>query len=174
MGRTARVATIGAHLLPPVYVFEGMRSIVTGGVMSMSSLVIGGVLALLDVLGASLVFTRVEAPLGLIMLGFTALLTVVFLGYVRFVQMSALSASRKHSEELRHQRELADRAEASRFTELRHFLVGELEGLRQSQLDSEGRLRDELASTANSLAASIGELDERVERMAPTPPERQP
>jgi len=122
----------------------------------------------------SLVFTRVEAPLGLIMLGFTALLTVVFLGYVMFVQMSALSASRKHSEELRHQRELADRAEASRFTELRQFLAGELEGLRQSQLDSEGRLRDELASTANSLAASIGELDERVERMAPTPPERQP
>ncbi len=122
----------------------------------------------------SLVFTRVEAPLGLIMLGFTALLTVVFLGYVMFVQMSALSASRKHSEELRHQRELADRAEASRFTELRQFLAGELEGLRQSQLDSEGRLRDELASTANSLAASIGELDERLERMAPTPPERQP
>jgi uncharacterized integral membrane protein len=122
----------------------------------------------------SLVFTRVEAPLGLIMLGFTALLTVVFLGYVMFVQMSALSASRKHSEELRHQRELADRAEASRFTELRQFLAGELEGLRKSQLDSEGRLRDELASTANSLAASIGELDERVERMAPTPLERQP
>jgi uncharacterized integral membrane protein len=122
----------------------------------------------------SLVFTRVEAPLGLVMLGFTALLTVVFLGYVMFVQMSALSASRKHSEELRHQRELADRAEASRFTELRQFLAGELEGLRKSQLDSEGRLRDELASTANSLAASIGELDERVERMAPTPPERQP
>ncbi|KPJ79628.1 MAG: hypothetical protein AMJ58_11355 [Gammaproteobacteria bacterium SG8_30] len=122
----------------------------------------------------SLVFTRVEAPLGLIMLGFTALLTVVFLGYVMFVQMSALSASRKHSEELRHQRELADRAEASRFTELRQFLAGELEGLRKSQLDSEGRLRDELASTANSLAASIGELDERVERMAPTPPQRQP
>jgi uncharacterized integral membrane protein len=122
----------------------------------------------------SLVFTRVEAPLGLVMLGFTALLTVVFLGYVMFVQMSALSASRKHSEELRHQRELADRAEASRFTELRQFLAGELEGLRKSQLDSEGRLRDELASTANSLAASIGELDERVERMAPTPPQRQP
>jgi len=122
----------------------------------------------------SLVFTRVEAPLGLVMLGFTALLTVVFLGYVMFVQMSALSASRKHSEELRHQRELADRAEASRFTKLRQFLAGELEGLRKSQLDSEGRLRDELASTANSLAASIGELDERVERMAPTPPQRQP
>lgn len=48
-----------AHLLPPVYVFEGMRAIVTGGAMSMRSLVIGGVLAVVYVLGASLVFTRV-------------------------------------------------------------------------------------------------------------------
>jgi len=122
----------------------------------------------------SLVFTRVEAPLGLVMLGFTALLTVVFLGYVMFVQMSALSASRKHSEELRHQRELADKAEASRFTELRRYLEQELESVRQSQRESEGRLKDELAAGANSLAASIGELDERLERMSPTPPERQP
>ena len=122
----------------------------------------------------SLVFTRVEAPLGLVMLGFTALLTVVFLGYVMFVQMSALSASRKHSEELRHQRELADKAEASRFTELRQYLEQELESVRQSQRESEGRLKDELAAGANSLAASIGELDERLERMSPTPPERQP
>ena len=122
----------------------------------------------------NLVFTSVQAPLGLVMLGFTALLTVVFLGYVMYVQMSALSASRKHSEELRRQRELADKAEASRFTELRQFLEGELEGLRQSQRESEGRLRDELASATNSLAASIGEVDERLERMAPTPPERQP
>ena len=48
-----------AHLLPPMYVFEGMRAIVTGGTMSMSSLVIGAALALIYVLGASLVFTRV-------------------------------------------------------------------------------------------------------------------
>jgi ABC-2 type transport system permease protein len=48
-----------AHLLPPMYVFEGMRAIVTGGTMSVSSLVIGGVLAVVDVLGASFVFTRV-------------------------------------------------------------------------------------------------------------------
>jgi len=36
-----------------------MRAIVTGGTMSMRSLVIGGVLAVIYVLGASLVFTRV-------------------------------------------------------------------------------------------------------------------
>jgi len=48
-----------AHLLPPVYVFEGMRAIVTGGTMSMTSLVIGGGLSVIYVFGASLVFTRV-------------------------------------------------------------------------------------------------------------------
>ena len=48
-----------AHLLPPLYVFEGMRAIVTGGTMSVMSLVIGGALAVFYVLGASVVFTRV-------------------------------------------------------------------------------------------------------------------
>ena len=48
-----------AHVLPPVYVFEGMRAIVTGGTVSVMSLVIGGALAVFDVLGASVVFTRV-------------------------------------------------------------------------------------------------------------------
>ncbi len=122
----------------------------------------------------NLVFTSVQAPLGLVMLGFTALLTVVFLGYVMYVQMSALAASRKHSDELRRQRELADKAEASRFTELRQYLEQEMDGLRVSQRDSEARLREELTAAANSLAASIGEVDDRLERLSPTPPELKP
>jgi ABC-2 type transport system permease protein len=48
-----------ARLLPPAYVFEGMRAIVMGGTVSRSSLVIGGVLAVIDVLIASVFFTRV-------------------------------------------------------------------------------------------------------------------
>lgn len=121
-----------------------------------------------------LLFTRVEAPLGLVMLGFVALLTVVFLGYVMYVQVGALAAGRRQSEELRHQRELADRAEASRFTELRQYLEQELQVLRQSQGESEARLKEELVAATNALSAAIGEVDERLERMAPTPPERQP
>lgn len=122
----------------------------------------------------SLVVTSVDAPLGLVMLGFTAVLTVVFLGYVMFVQMAALSASRKHTEELRQQRELADRAEASRFTELREYLDRELAALRSSLQAAEQRLRDELAGSTNTLSACIGEVDDRLERLAPVPPERQP
>jgi len=154
--------------------------------MNFRSLVIVILLALLAVFAVvnwstfisptrlSLIVTSVEAPLGLVMLGFTAVLTVVFLGYVMFVQMSALSASRRHTEELRRQRELADRAEASRFTELRQYLDQELASLRESSQASEKRIRDELTASANTLSACIGEVDERVERLAPMLPERQP
>src|SRR6185295_11706448 len=48
-----------ALLLPPSYVFEGMRAIVMGGTVAWSSLAISGVLAVIDVLVASLFFTRV-------------------------------------------------------------------------------------------------------------------
>ena len=122
----------------------------------------------------SLVVTSVEAPLGLVMLGFTAVLAAVLLAYALKVQVNALSDSRRQTEELRTQRELADQAEASRFTELRQYLERELEAVRQGQKESEERLREELVSSTNTLSACIGEVDERLERAAPTPPERMP
>lgn len=122
----------------------------------------------------SVLFARVEAPLGLLMLGFTAVLTAVFLAYVVFVQMNALSANRKHAEELRRQRELADQAEASRFTELRQYLEQEIAGLREAQTASEGRLREEINTAANSLAAAVGEVDDRMARQFPTTPAQMP
>lgn len=122
----------------------------------------------------SLVVTSVEAPLGLVMLGFTAVLAAVLLAYALKVQINALSDARRQSEELRRQRELADQAEASRFTELRQYLEQELASVKQAQQDSEQRFRDELATSTNTLAACIGEVDERLERASPTPPERMP
>jgi uncharacterized integral membrane protein len=122
----------------------------------------------------NLVVARVQAPLGLVMLGFTAVLAAVLLAYALKVQVNALSDSRRQSEELRRQRELADQAEASRFTELRSFLEQEMAALRKTQQDAGQQLRGELVDAANSLAASIGELDERIERALPTPPERMP
>ncbi len=48
-----------AHLLPPSYVFEGVRTIVRGGAVSVLDLLLGGFLAVLDVALASWFFTRV-------------------------------------------------------------------------------------------------------------------
>jgi len=122
----------------------------------------------------NLLVTHVEAPLGLVMLGFTALLVAVLLGYAFKVQVTALADTRRQAAELRQQRELADQAEASRFTELRGYLEKELAALRESQQAAERRLHDELAATSNALSAAIGEVDERIERQFPTPPEQMP
>jgi ABC-2 type transport system permease protein len=48
-----------ARLLPPSYVFEGVRALVTGGTFRMSSLAAGGALAIAYVLLAALWFTQV-------------------------------------------------------------------------------------------------------------------
>jgi len=122
----------------------------------------------------SLIFTHVDAPLGLVMLGFTAVVAAVLLGYAFKVQMNALTGARRQAEELRRQRELADQAEASRFTEIRRYLEQELASLRAGQQASEQRLREDLTAATNTLAACVGEVDERFERRWPTPPEKMP
>lgn len=81
----------------------------------------------------SLGVVSIEAPLGLIMLGLTALLGVFFIAYVLSLQGSVLLDTRRHSKEMTAQRELADKAEASRFTELRAFLETQHQQV-QSQL----------------------------------------
>ncbi len=47
------------HLLPPSYVFEGMRAVIAGSAVSMQSLVIGGSLSVVSLILACLFFTRV-------------------------------------------------------------------------------------------------------------------
>src|SRR5690242_10063121 len=78
----------------------------------------------------SLIVTQVQAPLGLIMLGFTAAIAAGFLIYIVYMQTGVVLELRRHARALEAQRELADRAEASRFTELREYLARELTALR--------------------------------------------
>ena len=127
----------------------------------------------------SLLLTDVQAPIGLILLGIAVLLTVVFLIFVAYLQTSVLLDARRHSRELRAQRELADQAEASRFTDLRVFLDTELRKLAaqvaESQVGVTGRLdraeqdlRTAVEQSGNSLAAHIGELEDRLIRAGET------
>lgn len=85
----------------------------------------------------SLGFTTAQIPLGLVMLGLLAFLTSLFLGFVVYLQTSALLETRRHSRELQASRELADQAEASRFNELRNFL--EVELLKLTNLHAESK-----------------------------------
>lgn len=123
----------------------------------------------------SLVVTEIQAPLGVILLGISALLTILFLLYLAYLQTSVLLDARRHTRQLQEQRELADKAEASRFTELRTFVETQMRhlseqgaalesslGARLDQLQRE--LGGNIAQTENSLAAYIGELEDRVQR----------
>jgi uncharacterized integral membrane protein len=125
----------------------------------------------------SLGFTDVQAPLGLIMLGLMALLTTLFLIFIVYLQTSVLLEARRHAKELQANRELADQAEASRFTELREYLQAELQKLEERDAESKSMvlaridetdrdLRAMIEQSGNTLAAYIGELEDRVERNA--------
>ncbi len=112
-----------------------------------------------------------EAPLGLIMLGLTALLAVFFLAYVLSLQGSVLMDTRRHTKEMQAQRELADKAEASRFTELRSFLEAQNQ---RSQSELMGRLdvmENRVAARAqesdNSMAAYLGQLEQQLHSRKP-------
>ncbi len=70
----------------------------------------------------SLGVTEVQAPLGVLMLALTCLLGVFFVAYVLWLQGSVLMEARRHAKEMQAQRDLTDKAEASRFTELRTVL----------------------------------------------------
>ena len=90
----------------------------------------------------NLVFTEIRAPLGLVLLGLMALLSAVFVGLVAYTQGTVLMETRRHAKELSAQRELADKAEASRFTDLRAHLDKEVARLSEV---IEGHTRETLA-----------------------------
>ena len=113
----------------------------------------------------SLGFMQTNAPFGLIMLGLTVLLGVLLIAYVVYLQSSVLLETRRHNREMQTQRDLADKAEASRFTELRAFLETQRHEAvlaRVAQFETATRQRAE--QTENSLAAHIGQLEDRLER----------
>jgi len=74
-------------------------------------------------------FLEFQAPLGLVMLVLTGVVSGLLLVYIVFQQAGVILEARRFAKDLSAHRELVDRAEASRFTELRTFLEGELRRL---------------------------------------------
>ena len=109
-------------------------------------------------------FMTVSAPFGLIMLALTALLGLMFLFYVFYLQSTVMIDTRRHTKEMQAQRELADRAEASRFTELRTFI----EAQEQKQAARTAELQDAVLARVtqvdHTIAAHIGQLEDRLDR----------
>ncbi|WP_343587418.1 LapA family protein [Herbaspirillum sp.] len=123
----------------------------------------------------SLIYTDFQAPLGLVMLGVTVVLTAFFLLYTLALQTSVLLESRRLTKQLETQRSLADQAEYSRFNDLRTYLQAELEQLHRRHTEQQTQLEQRLNTlqkelglrleqTGNAVAAQLGELDDRLHR----------
>jgi uncharacterized integral membrane protein len=124
----------------------------------------------------SLGFAQVQAPLGLIMLVVTGAVSGLFLVYIVFQQAGLILETRRLDKEVRTQRELADQAEASRFTTLRDFVANELNRLRAelaaaadaltARIDqSEQRESDKMDESVRSLSAHLGEVEDKLDRV---------
>ena len=111
-------------------------------------------------------FTEIRAPLGLVLLGLMAALSVVFVAMVAYTQGTVLVETRRHAKELAAQRELADKAEASRFTELRAFLEqqqSQAHAALLNRLDNmETRLTARAQESDNTTAAYVGHLEQKL------------
>ena len=130
----------------------------------------------------SLGFADVSVPLGLLMLVLTALISALFVVYIVLLQAGVIVEARRFSKEVKAQRELADKAEASRFTELRALI--EAEGRRiEAQAaaatrelgarieQSERGLHDALAEAMRGVSAHLGEIEDKLDRaLAPAQP----
>ena len=125
----------------------------------------------------SVIFASVEAPLGLVLLR-DIRPAGGFIPYLRGLSaVFDLFETRRHARELHSQRELADHAEISRIQDLRSFLETQLKTAGQqtercqaetsAKLDRlESELRQSIEQCQNSLAASMAEIDDRLEHGA--------
>jgi len=124
----------------------------------------------------SLGLADVSAPLGMVMLVFTAAISGLFVVYIVLLQAGVILEARRLTKEVKAQRELADTAEASRFTELRTLLEAELRKIESqgaaSQRDfgarieqSERGMQDKLAEATRTLSAYLGEIEDKLDRV---------
>ena len=125
-----------------------------------------------------------SAPLGLVLLGVLTVTLVAFLISSIHMQTVNLLDTRQHSKELHAQRELADKAEASRFTDLRTHLDTQMREIHQREAivatelekavaQGQRELRTQLELMNRTLATRLAEIetriDARVEQRARTP-----
>ncbi|HYF42494.1 MAG TPA: hypothetical protein VEA35_08605 [Ramlibacter sp.] len=115
-----------------------------------------------------------EGSMGLILLSLLGLTLLLFLASAITSRTQNLIESRQHAKALQAQRDLADRAEASRFTELRQLLDSHLreskqrdtiqhtefeKALSQHQKDT----RTQIEQLSHVLNTRIGEMETRLE-----------
>jgi uncharacterized integral membrane protein len=128
--------------------------------------------------------TVADAPLGLIMLGLLLIALFAYLVSGALHRTQTLVETRHHHKSLEAQRDLADKAESSRFTDLRQHMDTQLRELRQrdeitatefhrAMVESQRELRTQLEQMSRAMVARLGEietrLDSRLDRLGSLP-----
>lgn len=114
-----------------------------------------------------------EASLGLILLAVLGVTLLAFIISSAHTQTVNLLDNRQHAKELQAQRDLADKAEASRFTELRTHLDAQMREIHQRETiaatelekavaQGQRELRSQLDQLNRTLATRLGEIESRV------------
>ncbi len=117
----------------------------------------------------------VEAPLGLLMLGLAGLAWLLALAAAVGAQMAHASQRRQLEDELQTQRERADSAEGSRFAQLQRHLELQAQAAEHRERETQAQfdrqlervrqaVQQQLDEVGSSLAAYIGEVEDRLER----------
>lgn len=115
-----------------------------------------------------------DAPLGLILLGLLALTLVLFLASSAAIRTQSLMDYRHHQKTLEAQRELADKAEASRFTDLRQHLDTHLKEMRErdahaatefdkAMVQNRREMQAHMEQMNRMVSARLNELEHRLE-----------
>lgn len=114
-----------------------------------------------------------NAPLGLILLAVLGLSLLIFLVSSAAQESRHLFEHRRYAKTLEAQRDLAERAEASRFTDLRQHIDTHLRENRQREavagtefenamVQSQRELRNQLEQMNRTLVTQLGELESRL------------
>ena len=96
-------------------------------------------------------FYKFEAPLGLLLLALAAVAVAALVSYADQIKKNALIEAGLTAKELQTQRQLADKAEASRFTNLQSFLTDEF----KQRSEDESAFRERLELRLNTLEKQI-------------------
>jgi hypothetical protein len=115
-----------------------------------------------------------DAPMGAILLGLLAITLVLFLAATAAMRTQSLMDYRTHQKTLEAQRELADKAEASRFVDLRQHLdthlraMGERDTFAAAEFDkalqaNQRELRTQMDAINRTISARLNELENRLE-----------
>lgn len=123
----------------------------------------------------SLGFTSMQLPLGLVMTVLVITILLIFLVTTLYMHSTNLIETRKYAKQLNAQRELADKAETSRFTELRRHMESQavlatnqgndtVAAIDRRMLQTEKLLLQRLEQTDNINAAYWGQHDDALVR----------